>query len=110
MVERMKLSEQSAKTSIPGSLDVARLKKGVHCVGDVIFDTLTEELPAANSKVITIISPEDPWKRKIVSSKELTITTLLQPFYQDGARVAPWESVRKIRQRASRNQLTKTNG
>jgi nicotinate phosphoribosyltransferase len=106
MVERMKLSEQSAKTSIPGSLDVARLKKGVHCVGDVIFDTLTEEIPAANSKVITIISPEDPWKRKLVSSKELTITPLLQRFYQDGARVAPRESVQKIRQRALANLAT----
>jgi nicotinate phosphoribosyltransferase len=106
MVERMKLSEQSAKTSIPGCLDVARLKKGVHCVGDVIFDTFTEEQPGLESKVITIISPEDPWKRKIVSSKGLRITTLLEPFFLDGRRMAEKESVQKIRQRALANLAT----
>jgi nicotinate phosphoribosyltransferase len=87
MVARMKLSEQSAKTSIPGSLDVARLSLNSHCLGDVIFDTLTELPPGQGEKVITIISPEDPWKRKAISAKAIEVKQLLEPLFENGARV-----------------------
>jgi len=99
MVARMKLSEQSAKTSIPGSLDVARLSLKSHCIGDVIFDTLTESQPGQSEKVITIISPEDPWKRKAISAKAIEVTRLLEPLFENGRRVKTSETLTAMRSR-----------
>lgn len=98
-VERIKLSEQAGKTSLPGCLDVARLKQGDVNVGDVIFDTLTEEPPATDEKVITIISPEDPWKRKLIPTSDLRIQLLLEPLFADGERVDERETVTTMRNR-----------
>ena len=42
-----------------------------HCLGDVIFDTQTEPAPMQGEKIITIISPEDSWKRKTISVKTI---------------------------------------
>jgi len=100
MIERMKLSDQPAKTSIPGCLDVARLRCDAHCIGDVIFDTLTESPPGRGEKIITLISPEDPWKRKAISARGLEIIQLLQPLFDGGRRVGKDETVDIIRQRA----------
>lgn len=99
MVEKMKLSEQSAKTSIPGCLDVARLRLESQCHGDVIFDTLTETPPTEGDGVITIISPEDPWRRKAVSAKGIKVERLLEPLFASGVRVGGNESLAAIRQR-----------
>lgn len=106
MVERMKLSEQSAKTSIPGCLDVARLTRDSHCVGDVIFDTLTEQPPERADKVITIISPEDPWKRKAISGKAIEVTRLLEPLFDGGKRVGRLENLTEMRRRAQNSLAT----
>lgn len=98
-VERIKLSEQAAKTSLPGCLDIARLSQDRIHVGDVIFDTLTEEPPATTEKVITIISPEDPWKRKIISTRNTEIELLLEPLFASGQRIGRLEPVSAMRQR-----------
>ncbi|MEJ2135511.1 MAG: nicotinate phosphoribosyltransferase [Desulfofustis sp.] len=98
-VERIKLSEQAAKSSLPGCLDIARIKQNDINVGDVIFDTLTEEPPSVREKVITIISPEDPWRRKIIPTKNLTIERLLMPLIDGGRRVGEKESVAAMRAR-----------
>lgn len=98
-VERIKLSEQAAKTSLPGCLDIARLSQGLVHVGDVIFDTLTEEPPSTAQKVITIISPEDPWKRKIISTRNTEIKLLLEPLFENGRRIGRIEPVSAMRQR-----------
>ena len=98
-VERIKLSEQAGKTSLPGCLDVARLSQGGISVGDVIFDTLLEDPPSTDEKVITIISPEDPWKRKLIQTADLDIKLLLQPLFSDGERVGPRERVAVMRER-----------
>ncbi len=103
MVERMKLSEQSVKTSIPGSLDVVRLKRDKRCVGDVIFDTLTEDQPGAEEKVITVISPDDHWKRKAIPTKGLSFRRLLEPLFASGKRLARLETVSTMRQRGLTN-------
>lgn len=102
-VERIKLSEQAGKTSLPGSLDIARLAHGDVNVGDVIFDTLMEEPPGTDEKVITIISPEDPWKRKLISTKDLRIHLLMKPFFKDGVRVDERETVTAMRERTLAN-------
>ncbi len=106
MVARMKLSEQSAKTSIPGCLDVARLSRNSHSEGDVIFDTLSELPPGQDDKIITIISPEDPWKRKAISAKDIEIVTLLKPLFEDGTRVSREENLTVMRRRAQRSLAT----
>ena len=106
MVARMKLSEQSAKTSIPGSLDVARLWLDSHCLGDVIFDILSESPPGQGEKVITIISPEDPWKRKAISAKNIEVTQLLEPLFDNGLRVGGRETLGEIRRRAQTSLAT----
>jgi len=98
-VERIKLSEQAAKSSLPGCLDIARLQHGGINVGDVIFDTLTEKPPSIEEKVITIISPEDPWRRKIIPTKNISVHCLLKPLFESGRRVGEKESVAAMRQR-----------
>jgi len=98
-VERIKLSEQAAKSSLPGCLDIARLRHGEVNVGDVIFDTLTEAPPSTDEQVLTIISPEDPWRRKIISTKEIEIVRLLTPLFENGRRVTSEEDVALMRQR-----------
>ena len=98
-VERIKLSEQAAKSSLPGCLDIARLKQGEINAGDVIFDTLTEDPPSTSEKVITIISPEDPWRRKIIPTKKISIERLLVPVVENGHRVGEHESVDVMRTR-----------
>jgi len=103
MVEKMKLSEQPAKTTIPGCLDVARLWQNDLCVGDVIFDTLTEQPPASSDNIITIISPEDSWKRKIISAKHIDVSTLLAPLFRDGQRIDSGESIAVLRKRTQKN-------
>ncbi len=106
MVERMKLSEQSVKTSIPGALDVVRLKRDMRCVGDVIFDTLTEEQPGSEETVIMVVSPEDPWKRKVIPTKGLSFKRLLEPLFADGKRVGRCEALSVMRQRSLANLAT----
>jgi len=103
MVARMKLSEQSAKTSIPGSLDVARLWLDSQCVGDVIYDILSEPPPGQGEKVVTIISPEDPWKRKAIPTKGMKVTRLLQPLFENGVRVGRSESLADMRNRTQKS-------
>jgi nicotinate phosphoribosyltransferase len=106
MVARMKLSEQAAKSSIPGSLDVARLCLNAHCLGDVIFDTLSEPPPGQDEKVITVISPEDPWKRKAISAKGIKVTRLLQPLFDNGMRVNGRETLAEMRSRTLTSLMT----
>jgi nicotinate phosphoribosyltransferase len=106
MVARMKISEQSAKTSIPGCLDVARLSRDSHTLGDVIFDTLTELPPGQHEKIITIISPEDPWQRKAISVKAIEVTQLLEPLFENGIRVGRKETLTAMRDRAQESLAT----
>jgi nicotinate phosphoribosyltransferase len=99
MISRMKISEQPAKTSIPGCLDVARIWLNSHCVGDVIYDILSESPPGQDEKVITIISPEDPWKRKAIHAKGMKVTQLLEPLFENGVRLSCSDSLADMRHR-----------
>jgi nicotinate phosphoribosyltransferase len=107
MISRMKISEQPAKTSIPGSLEVARLWLNSHCAGDVIYDILSESPPGmADEKVVTIISPEDSWKRKAIPTKGMRVTHLLQPLFENGERVPSSETLAEMRQRTQASLAT----
>lgn len=72
---KLKLSEQSAKLTNPGLLQVRRFRTGSEFVGDAICDEL---LPAPGR--ITIVDPVDPIRRKQIpggtESDELLVPVL----------------------------------
>ena len=77
---KVKLSEQRAKTSTPGKLQVRRYtretERGTEFAGDMIFDELAGP-PATD----TIVDPLDDTRRKRLAGPH---TDLLQPVYRDG--------------------------
>jgi nicotinate phosphoribosyltransferase len=92
---KIKLSEQPAKVSIPGLLQVHRFRDASGPVGDVIFD---EALGCPESP--TLIDPMDPtWKRHITAEGR-TATPLINPVLRDGRRVSPAPSLHDIRAHA----------
>ncbi|MCB2217085.1 nicotinate phosphoribosyltransferase [Desulfofustis glycolicus] len=97
--ERMKLSDQASKASIPGCLDVVRLHDGSRCVGDIIFDSASEEEPGRDGTAQTIISPVDPRQHWTVPTADVSRTQLLQPLFVDGRRVAKESLLSDLRQR-----------
>ncbi|MBW3670412.1 MAG: nicotinate phosphoribosyltransferase [Acidobacteria bacterium] len=76
---RIKLSEQSAKISTPGLLQVRRFRRGSEYVGDMVW---TESLPPGPRP--TMIDPLDPTRQKTFSQKE-TSEDLLIPIMRGGA-------------------------
>ena len=92
----IKVSEQPAKTTIPGVLGVRRYfdERGI-AAGDAIHDELTE--PA---QPMLIIDPTTPYRRKVLSSA-WTQEDLLVPVMRAGRRLAPSPSLDEIRARAT---------
>ncbi len=75
--ERLKLSEQVAKVSIAGMLQVRRFREGGHLVADAIFD---ERYPIAEHCLI--VDPHDPTRRKHIQATEAE--DLLVPIFRAG--------------------------
>lgn len=99
MVERLKLSEQAAKTTIPGCLELIRFEKDNVFQGDMIFDSLTEDAPTSRSHLVTLISPVDSWKRKIIRTKGVTPHRMLKPYFVDGELAGELEPLVQLRAR-----------
>jgi nicotinate phosphoribosyltransferase len=78
--ERIKLSNQAAKTSMPGILQVRRFSKGGRFVGDMIYDT------RHGIREPVIVDPADPTRRKRLTDG-LTSEDLLVPVFRGGERV-----------------------
>ena len=97
---RIKLSEQSAKSSIPGRLQVRRFMKDGMFTGDAIYD-VDRSFPNA----ATIIDPADPIRRKTMG-EDCEFIDVLQPVMKQGARAAPAEPLSDVRDRC-RETLTK---
>jgi hypothetical protein len=95
----MKLSDQAGKASIPGCLDVVRLHDGSRYVGDIIFDSASEDEPGGDGTVQTIISPVDPRQQRTVPTAGVSRARLLQPLFVDGRRVAGESLLSVLRQR-----------
>jgi hypothetical protein len=88
-------------------LEVARLWLNSHCAGDVIYDILSESPPGmADEKVVTIISPEDSWKRKAIPTKGMRVTNLLKPLFENGVRVPSSDTLAEMRQRTQASLAT----
>jgi nicotinate phosphoribosyltransferase len=100
---KIKLSEQAAKISNPGVLQVRRYGRDGECTGDVIFD---EEHPISGD--CTMVDPFDVTRRKVMP-KDAACEDLLVPIFRRGQKVYQSPSLAIIRQRTSQ-QLAAFHG
>lgn len=99
---KVKLSEQAAKTTNPGVLQVRRFRNDHEFIGDALFDiTRTPQAPVA------IVDPLDPTRRKHFP-KEAQSEDLLVPMLKGGKLVADLPTLDEIRARAQQ-QLAMLN-
>jgi nicotinate phosphoribosyltransferase len=94
---RIKLSEQTAKSSIPGRLQVRRFIEHGMFIGDAIYD-----VDRSFDGETTIIDPADPIRRKEIPAGTTSVE-LLQPVMKGGRRIAPAETLETIRNRCQQN-------
>lgn len=90
---KIKLSEQSLKTSTPGILQVRRFRDANGYVADMIYDAL---LGAPDKPII--IDPLDSLRRKELDSSKLEHEDLLVPVFRNGSQVyksPPLDEIRK---------------
>ena len=78
---RIKFSEQRAKSSIPGRLQVRRFKKDGLFIGDAIYD-IDAQMPTQ----VTIVDPNDPLRHKSIPD-DAESADLLQPVMKGGERI-----------------------
>lgn len=95
---RVKLSEQRAKSSIPGRLQIRRFIADGHFIGDAIFD-----IDHGCHEAPLLIDPAEPIRRKAIPAGAASID-LLQPVMRAGRRSTAPESLATIRERR-KNQL-----
>ncbi|MBB5351518.1 nicotinate phosphoribosyltransferase [Haloferula luteola] len=88
---RIKRSEQSAKSSIPGRLQVRRFRNRSEWVGDAIYD---EDRGFTGDPVI--VDPADPVRRKKLVGESFD---LLQPVWRGGRRVGATQGLDEARER-----------
>ena len=93
---KVKLSEQDAKVSIPGILQVRRFEKAGRFVGDVIYDV---GLGMGEKQVL--LDSEDESREHRTHAKA-TYQDLLIPVLRNGQLVYQAESVDQCRQRAQK--------
>ena len=94
---RIKLSEQTAKSSIPGRLQVRRFLENGQFVGDAIYD---EDHSMDNAT--TIIDPADPIRQKEIPAGTAFID-VLQPVMKQGRRLHAPEPLDLARERCQQN-------
>jgi nicotinate phosphoribosyltransferase len=97
---KIKLSEQAAKTSIPGILQVRRFEAEGAFAGDMIYDETTGL--GGRSEIVDV---KDATRRKALP-REARATDLLLPTVRGGRVVANVESMDAIRERV-RSELRK---
>jgi nicotinate phosphoribosyltransferase len=90
---KIKLSEQTAKVTNPGLLQVRRFRAGKGFIGDAIYDE-TRPLPSR----ITIVDPSDATRRKHLTPGTLH-EDLLVPIFRRGKLVYKSPSLDTIRAR-----------
>jgi nicotinate phosphoribosyltransferase len=93
---KIKLSEQAAKVTNPGVLQVRRFQNGKEFIGDAIFD---ETRPI--TKRVSIVDPAEPTRRKHFAPGT-KYEDLLVPILRKGKLVYDPPSLEEIRDRAQR--------
>lgn len=91
---KVKLSEQLAKTSVPGILQVRRFKSDRGLVADAIYDTIT-----GIDDACTIVDPNDLTRRKKIEAG-VAHEDLLVPIFREGKCVYDQPPIAQVRQRA----------
>jgi nicotinate phosphoribosyltransferase len=91
---KLKLSEQSAKATHPGILQVRRFRTENEFVGDALYD-IGRPLP----EEFVIVDAQDPLRRKR-QPQEGTSEDLLIPLFRDGRPVIEPPPISSIRTRA----------
>ena len=89
---RIKVSEYTAKTSIPGILQVRRYRVADELRGDLIYDV------EDNVRSTTMIDPTDPLRRKQLPAEAVS-EDLLVPVLRGGRIVHAFPHLRQIRER-----------
>ena len=97
---RVKVSEQSAKTTYPGLLQVRRYRRTQPDAsrGSYIGDMLIDELIPDSTGDVTMVDPLDPTRRKRFAA-DAPFTLLLQPVMRTGVRVREAEPLCTARER-----------
>ncbi len=95
-VHRIKVSEQTAKISTPGMLQVRRFVRNGEAAGDMILDELIGD-PSP-----TIVDPLDLTRRKTFDTDHQS-EELLVPVFRGGKRVYEPPPLEEIRQRRERD-------
>jgi nicotinate phosphoribosyltransferase len=90
---KLKLSEQPAKSSIPGVLQVRRFENGGTMIGDMIYEETNG--PASSG---LIVDPKDPLRRKQMPAVARW-SDLLVPVIRGGQIVGRPEPIESIRNR-----------
>ena len=93
---RVKVSEQTAKITIPGMLQVRRFEDKTQFLGDMIYD----EVHALENKSRTIVDPLDPYRRKAFPP-DARSRDLLEPVFRGGKLVYTIPSLLQSRERAA---------
>jgi nicotinate phosphoribosyltransferase len=96
---RIKVSEQSAKTTIPGILQVRRYTTAGEVRGDMIWDELDGQ-----PKAPAIVDPADPTRRKSLAGCDAR--DLLVPIVRDGLLVYEVPSISASRENTLRELST----
>ena len=100
---RVKLSEQAAKVSTPGILQVRRFSDASGMVADAIFD-----IDRGVASPVTLVDPFDPTRRRTLDAK-LPFEDLLVPVFRNGRRSGPAGTLAASRARVQ-TQLGKLHG
>ena len=89
----VKLSEQAAKSSTPGILQVRRYQRGGECIGDMIYD-----IDLGCGQQPWIVDPHDDTRRKRIAAGA-EHEDLLVPVFRQGRLVYEQPELRAVRQR-----------
>jgi len=94
--DKIKVSEQTLKTSTPGILQVRRYREGNQAIGDVIFDP-KHPIRAG----CAMVDPTDPTRRTTFPD-DADFTDLLTPVFRQGKLVGELPPLDDVRCRAQR--------
>ncbi|TAJ14274.1 nicotinate phosphoribosyltransferase [Marinilabiliaceae bacterium JC017] len=92
--DRIKLSEQTIKTNIPGMQQVKRFLQAGKFVSDVIYDE-RDRMPS----LVKIIDPIDPVHTKTINRDLCECEDLLVPVFREGKRVYALPDLKTMQQR-----------
>ncbi len=102
-IPKIKLSEQTIKTSNPGILNTLRFEKNGQFCGDIIYDEL---LLDPNKEELVAVNHNDAIRKKIYNIKKIDNHKVLEPSIRNGELARKQPSLNEIRDYA-KIQLSK---